>query len=347
MIDDWKKDALDEYDKKNQSETSADDTKEVLKNNDNDAGDVGQKSTDEPPTFTDDHGWKWASEILGKDIKSKEDLVIKEEVEKAVEREYKTEFAKKYDEYFHETGRSEKDFIMLQRDLTDMTKEQVIKENLKMEFPELSQQYLNRKYNKMYGIDEELMSEEEIEDVKMEMELAYSKGKKNLESQKEKYLIPTDEAPASKEAALAEQQAKAEEANRLWVESVEKTNKELSSIDIKLSEDISFQHSLDEGKKATVKDIASDPSLGKFSSRYLKEDGTYDPVKYQRDIYILENFESIIAQVAEQAQAKQKEADIRNDKNIDFKSDRKPDQQSTLSQKEKDTMDVYNKMFKR
>lgn len=303
------------------------------------------KTTEQPTTLTDDSVFSYLSEKLDRKVETLDDLVIKEEVVKEVEKEYFSNDAKGLDQYLKDTGRTLHDYVMLNRDLESLSKEQVIKESLKSDNPKLSESQLNRLYKRRFGIDQDLMDEEQIEDINLDIDIAYNKGLDSLKKQKETYLIPAENSTASVEARNKEEQAKIEQANQLWVETVAKENSQLSGIEIDLGEDFKFTHPITDEKKSNVKEIAQDPSLQKFYGRYLREDGSYDAKKYQRDIYILENLPAILNDVKGHAQATTIETIDKEDKNIDFKSDQKAQPKKEMSKRAEQAYDLYKARY--
>lgn len=310
--------------------------------------DSKEETANEPPKFTDEQFWAKAKEILGKDVSSKDDLIIKEEVVKEVvtEKEYISDFSKGYDTYFKETGGTPKDYLMLQRDISSLSKEEVIKESLKAENGNLTNVQLSRLYNRKFGINQDDMTEEEVSDRELDIDIAYNKGKNFLEKQKESYTVPKDNSIASIEAKASEQQAQIEQANQLWSDTVAQENTNLTGIEINLGEDFKFTHPISDDKRKSVKEVAEDASLQKFYQRYKNEDGSYDALRYQNDIFLLDNRQDVFQDIREHAQATQIEKDIKGDKNIDFKSDAKPSIEKKYSKQVGEDLDILRHKYK-
>ena len=314
-----------------QEEVVAEQDKEVLEHTEKETIESSEPEApiEQPSVLDDETFLKFASEKLGKKLEKWEDLIEKETVEK--EREYISTFSEGYDKYHKETGRSPQDYLKLQRDLTTLPKDEVIKESLRIENPTLSDEQVDRLYKRKFNIDEDVMEDSEIEDVKLDIEIAYSHGLKTLEADKEKYAIPKEDSIASLEAKREEQIKLAEETARQWAESIAEANKQLSSVEIDLGEDFKFKHMISPESKSKVKEISQDGSMQKWFQKYQNEDGSIDQVTLQRDVYIRDNWERLIAEAVEQAQGRTVEAISKEDRNIDFKSGKKPDGRVGLS----------------
>jgi hypothetical protein len=236
---------------------------------------------------------------------------------------------------------------MLKRDIDSLSKEQVVKESLRLEFPDLSKEHLERLYNKRFNVDPDLMDEDDIADRELEIEIAYGKGKNTLKAQQEKYLTPREDSAASREAQEKQRQAEVGQANQLWRETVGKTNSELTGMEIDLGDGFKFTHTITDEKKSTVKEVASDPTLQSFLDRYKNEDGSYNAKMFQRDIYVLQNLPSILSDVREHEKASLIENVEKEDRNISFKSDAKPEVKQNVSKKAETAEDLWNARYKR
>lgn len=295
------------------------------------------------PEITEDLFYNFASERLGREVKSIEDLVTREEVVKEVPKEYLSNDAKAYDEYFKDTGRPLKDFLNLQRDLDSLGKDEVIKESLRLRNPDLSKEELNFLYNKSYSIDPDEMTESEIMERNIKIKMDYNEGKRALEADKAKYAVPQEGSIASIEAKQAEAQREFAERQELWASEVKKSSVDIKGIDIDLGENLKFTHAIPDESKSKISDIAKDLTMTKWAERYQRPDGSLDAKTLQKDIYVRDNLDSIIADAVEQAIAKNTESIIKTDKNINFKSDAKPNVKPNLSKQAEQELDILRR----
>ncbi len=340
---------------KNQEEVQPQETQEkeveqeeVLSNTEeNTTGEEPVEPTEQPTVeITDDLLFARLSEMAGKEVNSLEDLVTEKEVVKEVDkpREYLSKFGEGYDKFFHDTGRNPEDYIALQRDVKSLSTEEVIKESLKNQNPNLDKAEINFLFDKQFSIDEDIMEDNEIMEKKINLKMAYNKGVTELESMKDKYLTPLDNAPASIQANAEQQKQSIIDAQELWKKDVAKDNAEIKGVEIEL-EGLKFTHTISEEDKKVLKDVASDNTMTKWADYYKREDGSMDTKKIQKDIYTARNIDKIVADAVKQAKATQIEETIKTDKNIDFKSGGKPTVQPTLSKKAEQENDIFKRRF--
>ncbi len=333
-------------------ETTEENKEEVLSNTENKEEEtveekVEETKTEETVSEAKTIDWEFLSETLGRKVSSVEDLVIEKEVEKTIEKEkeYLSEFSKGYDQFYKDTGRSVDDYLLATRDVEKLTKDDVVRENLRAENPSLDKSKLDFLYKSLYGVDEDTMSEDEITMKQIKFEQDYNKGVNSLKQIKEKYVTPLDNSIASNEARAKEQQLAAEQQSKMWAEAIEKTNSELKTIDISFEDGFKYNHVIDEGVKKQAKEIASDLTMSKWAQRYQGKDGSVDHKKIQEDIYIRDNFKTLLSEAYKQGQANKLEEEIKKDKHIDFKKTEKPSTGSKLSKQAQAELDLLRKRF--
>lgn len=325
-------------------EEKVEDNKEVLSNTEEIKKEIVEDKVEEPIVDKPEEGldfWKLASEKLGREVKSQEDLIIEKEIEKVVEKEleYGSEFSKAYDKFFKDTGRSPQEYLLANRDLSTISKEQVVRESLKAENPTLDQGQLNFLYKNRYQTNEDEMTEDDIMLKKIQFEQDYSKGIRSMEAIQKDYAIPQDNSIASKEAQNQQNEQAALQQQKVWEDLVGTTNSEISGLNIEL-DDFKYSHPIDATAKSKLKDIASDSSMTKWVQRYQKPDGTVDVKTLQEDIYVRDNVTTLLKEAFEQGKAVQKEAELKQDKHIDFKSGAKPEQGQKFSKKVQMQLDM-------
>lgn len=289
--------------------------------------------------------WDLLSEKLDRKVSSLEDLVTEKEVEKIVEkdREYLSEFSKGYDAFYKDTSRSPQEYLQATRDTDGIPQEQVVRENLKSENPTLSQKQLDFLYRNNYGVDADTMSEDEVQLKEIKFLQDYQKGVNNLKSIKEKYFVPNDNSLAAQEAKKQEFAKQQDEQSKLWIDTVSKTNAEFNNFEIDLGDGIKYNHTIEDSDRNKIKEIASDPTMAKWAQRFQDKDGVMDTTKYQRSIYIEENFHKLLREARKQGKAEQKVADVKEDKHIDFKSTNKVAPVSKVSKKTAAAIDIFRK----
>ena len=263
--------------------------------------------------------FKLASEKLGREVKSLDDLVIKEEVEKQVD--YASDFSREYDKFYKETGGGVKEFEFVQQDLTEKPKEEIVKEILRKKNPFASKKQLDILYETKYVFDEEDDTERDIELKKLAFEQDYHEGLREMQNLQEKYKLPQQKPESTNQEELLKQQQEAFEQQKLaWAKAVEVSNKELKGIKIKIG-DSEITHNIPDDKRVAVRDITADASMQKYLQKYVDASGNYDTLSIQRDAYIRDNLDSIIKDVIKSTEASVVERLAREDKSINFSSD--------------------------
>jgi len=333
-------------------ETSVEHTEDVHSNTEEiketvEESTVADTTSDTKPEIQEDQVWKFLSEMLGKEVKTKDDLVIKEEVITEKEREYLSEFSEKYDKYYKDTKKTPEDFLKLQRDVKQMSEEDVVKESLAMENPNLTKAEINRLFNRKFEINEDDMSEDEIEDAKLDLRIAYNKGLKLIEADKEKYLVPNKDSITSIEEQSKQRQLEAEEAAKQWSDSIAKSNAELKGVEITLGDGEKISLPIPDEAKKGVREIAQDGSMSKWLQRYQGKDGSFDQIGLQRDIFIRDNIDYVIAKAVDHKVSKILEEKVKQEKNINFKGGQKTIPVGNISKAAQEELDYlkarYNK----
>ena len=299
-----------------------------------------EEEEEQKPLFDREAFFKYASEMLGKDVKSEEDLVIEKEES---ELKYASEFSKGYDEYYKETKRSVEDYLSLNRDLSQLKKEDVVREILRRENPDLTNDEIDFEYEELYSIDEDLMDEREIKKKQIRLKKDYNSGLKELLQDQEKYKVPSETSEPSINEIIEKQQKQVEETQIAWRQAVEQTSKELTGFEVDLGDGFKFTHNISPEAKKQAVEIAKDNTMTKWAQRYSDKEGRLDTKKIQVDIYRRDNFEAILKDVEKQARAHEREVIAKEDKHIDFSSGKKPEPIDKVSKKAQDLIDLLPK----
>lgn len=173
----------------------------------------------------DDKMMSYLSEKSGRDIKSWDDLKIKE-----VEREFASEELKTLDKYVRETGRGVSDYVKLHKDWTKVEENKLVEDYLRSMNPNFSDQEIKELFELSYkekSINEEEMDDEKVSLLKDENKKRALEKKKCVrealqyfQEQQKKYETPTD----SKANEL-------KEGEKAWKEAMGKAIDGISSIE--------------------------------------------------------------------------------------------------------------------
>ena len=210
----------------------------------------------------------------------------------------KTQYANSYVEnlnkFIADTGRSIEEFNFIQTDLKEMSPETLIKANLERENPELTDKQIDFLYKKDYGkvdIDEDYMSEEDIENAKEQNEFAEIKAKQDARKALEAF-----EQLQRDYSVPKENHNKPQEDAQEYEGFSDSLKNELGSIDslvFDIGKDASFTYNVSDT------DIPTPMTPKEFIDSYKGEDGKFNQEKFATDLLLLHNIDKIIASSAE------------------------------------------------
>lgn len=276
----------------------------------------------------EDKAWKYLKEKKGISAETIDELLTPKEQKK-----YAAE-VEKFQEFIDKTGNKNfKDFEETQRDWYAENEDTVLKEYLRLQYPDLNQKQLARLYDKNYsleGLDEEV-DEEEITDKSIERTVSLKKAHELLEKRKEEFmvnrgsddLIPDDYKSAKEAQDKLQEQQKLDEEAFLAKRNdyVSKTENILSNdfegFKVKLGdekigfEEVSFKPENIQETRQRQLDIAN------FNQKYFDETGTLKDAKgFHEALYFAENYQSELNKAYKRGMAKQLEIDDKLSKNI-------------------------------
>lgn len=261
-------------------------------------------------------------------LKSKEDLMSKVSTKSETEI---PEDIKGYLDYKKETGRDYNDYLELQKDLSTIPEDVIIKNYIKEMNPEYSNEEVEDEFLDTYGYDEDLEDERDINKKIRSFKKSHSEALKYFDGLKEKYKAPL---AVSNDAVIPEDYMQAkqfveglkgqEEVNKQQSEYfLQKTNElfsnEFKGFDFKIGDEIISQ------KVSNIEAVKNDQSnVMSFFGKFLDENGLIkDPEGYHKALYVAMNYDSILQNVYETAKAKAIEDEVKNSKNIDMGGMRK------------------------
>jgi len=266
------------------------------------------------PVINDDLFFKYASEKLQKEVKSFDDLVVKEEVPK-----YNSEFAEKYDKFYQETQRSVEDFLFVQKDVDAMKQEDLIRVILSEENPELDAEDIEVLYNEEYSFDEEYDDESIIKRKKIAGKQAASKAKKLLKERQEKFKLKDDNKNPNGALDFKQQieahnervRKEFEETSANWKKAVGENVKDFDGIEVKISDDLKFKYQPTEEQKIEAYNTVADVTFQELVKPYTNKDGAIDTKALHQDIFKMRNFDAILETSIKQAIAYGRELEVK------------------------------------
>lgn len=257
-------------------------------------------------------------------IKSKEELLSKFKTTEEVDI---PEDIKKYLEYKKETNRSYDDFLMLQKDLSDVNGEYLIKQMIKEKNPHYTNEDIEDEYEERFSYDEDYDDEKTVRKAQREFKRAEMEAKAYYESLKEKYKIPVGSTDVEVPLEYKEAKAKLDEfinESKSTQEVYKKQNEYfLSKTDELFSDDFKgFDFKIGEEtvtlKPSNVNDVKeTQKNVSNFLNRFLDENGLIkDPEGYHKALYVAMNYETVLKDVYETVKARVIEEEVKSSKNI-------------------------------
>tara|TARA_Y100001938_G_scaffold62196_1_gene86577 strand:+ start:6561 stop:7721 length:1161 start_codon:yes stop_codon:yes gene_type:complete len=245
-----------------------------------------------------------------------------DDLEASRESEYANEQVAELNRFVKETGRKPEDFFKTQtQDYDQMSDEQIIKEYLKVENPDLSNKEIDLFFNNTYRQNGEKYNEEEVELGKVHLKRDVSKAKGELKELQEEYWSPLKDEDGYSQDELEKMEMEEERAISEYKEGLyDAMDSELDDIE-SLTFDIndngeSFEYKLTEEDKQMVGESLS--NLDDFFDPYVDDNGNWDTESLALDMIAMRLQSKIIRSVANQYRSQGTEQVLRDIKNPSF-----------------------------
>lgn len=257
--------------------------------------------------------FKYLSEKLGREIKSQDDLTIKEQVENPLESD---PFMKEIYEWRKKTGgtRPIEDWVRYQRDFSKVDDLEVAREFLRLEYPTLDESEISLELKKFIPEEEDFDDEAAMK--KLNLKKYALKGRKALEELKSNLGQPNEISyprEIQEKVKYAENvYAKIQEnqkATEDYAKSIEKQASAVEKIKLNIAEGVSLDYSVDpEFRKSIPKIVQSPPN-------WKNEDGTWNHRAVVEDAIKIQKFEEMMKIAYEQGLNVGKDENIKSLKN--------------------------------
>lgn len=239
----------------------------------------------------------------------------------------------KFSEFHENTGRGMTDFLEIQKDWSKEDADLVIKKQMALDYPMLTSQQIDFRFNKKFGIDglDEDDDSDEIQERTIEKSVEHQKALKSLEKQKEEYMIPVGDEkyipePYKEAKAVVDRLKKEQEEGQV-------IGKELRDKFVAVTEQIfadnseGFKFKVD-GDEVVIKPSKEDKALhldaSNFDKKHFDKDGNLkDPTAYHLAFKAAMNPEAFAEHFYKLGKAAQVEADDKLSKNIQVGGSRK------------------------
>tara|TARA_R110000824_G_scaffold21431_3_gene79853 strand:+ start:3063 stop:4247 length:1185 start_codon:yes stop_codon:yes gene_type:complete len=260
------------------------------------------------------------NEKYGTDYDDLDELL--DDVESSRESDYASDQVAQLDRFVRETGRNADDFFRTQtQDYDQMSDEQVIKEYLQVENPDLSKKELDLFYDSTYRQNEEKYNNDDIELGKVHLKRDVSKARQELVDLQDEYWAPERDEEGYSEKDIVEMEAQEQvEVDKYKEELYDAMDDEIDDIE-SLTFEVNdrgetFEYKLTEEDKEMVGEQLS--NLDDFFGPYISEDGQWDTESLALDMIAMKLQSKIVRSVANQYRSQGTEQVLRDIKNPSF-----------------------------
>ena len=295
-------------------------------------------------SLNEDEVFGFLSEKLGREVTSIDELTPQEV-------SYNSDFAEKYDKYYKETGRPVEDFIFVQKDLSEMSKEDLARENLRRDNPDMTKEDIDFIFKDSYGANEYDDDDDAIRRRDIKLKVEANKGLSALKKEQDKFKLQSNEAPKGFDDYLETQKEEIRSNQRnmdaKWAKELNDSTKDFDGIDLKLANGLDFKFSADKETMKNVNAIVKDTSFTEFLKPYANKEGYVNPSKLHQDIFFLKNKERIIEEATKVAYEAGREAEIRGRVNPEVEGRGSNPTQQNLTDEQKLRNQALNRLYGR
>jgi hypothetical protein len=287
-----------------------------------DSSEVAQEVKTESPSFED-----LLLEKSGGKFKSYEDFekALTEKPQETQSADFASEQLEVLNRYVKDGGKLE-DFLKTQVDYANMSEMDVIKAEMKLNDPDLSDSDMDFLINKEYQLDEEEYDEDDVRLSKIKLRKDARKAKTALKKWQDGYAISEKKEsvePQQKVEQNTQPSKESLEKERIrWEGAVKDSASKMEQIDFEINEKgDKFTFTLSDEDRVNVVKNTSD--LSKFWSRFMNGDGTENIEKLNRTMFMVDNFDKIIRAAASKFKSDGKDAILEDIKNPNYSNDSK------------------------
>ena len=245
-----------------------------------------------------------------------------DDIESSREADYASEQVAQLDRFVRETGRTADDFFRTQtQDYDQMSDEQIIKEYLQVENPDLSGKEIDLFYDNTYRQNEEKYNSEDIELGKVHLKRDVSRARQELLDLQDEYWAPVRDEEGYSEQDIIEMEAQEQmEIDNYKEDLYDAMDEEIDDIE-SLTFEVNdkgetFEYKLTEEDKQMVGEQLS--NLDDFFDPYIDQDGNWDTESLALDMIAMKLQSKIVRSVANQYRSQGTEQVLRDIKNPSF-----------------------------
>lgn len=245
-------------------EEEQEESQDIVIGGDPDESEAQEEKEEKTTQITEDAFFEFASKNLGKDVKSFDDLKSGE-----AKVEFANEQLETLNNFVAETGRDVFDwFKMQQLNVEGMDNEQLVKTQLATKYPTLKPHEINRKFDRLYKLDAEQYTEDEIADAKIDLKIDADTARTDLTKLAEGYKIPKQQERQVNDGVA---QREAQRAKEAYVEQMVKEVDSISTFDFEVEgSKVKYKPSKEDRKQ--IKDL--NQNLETFFDQFRNADGS-------------------------------------------------------------------------
>lgn len=225
-------------------------------------------------------------EMLGYDGLSKDSLL--ERLNTQTEATELDPRVKAIADFVAETGRDPQDWFAYQAmnpsEMDDIT---VMRQQLKQQYPDLSDSDADLLLDNKYKLDEDVHGEQDARLGKLQLSMDAQNARKDLEGLRESYKAPVAQQTASQEPEEIESPITAE-----WISQMSAQVDDMEALEFSVGKDDTFSFGLTDSYKSSLKQ--SQASLDEYFDQYVDDSGNWDFAKLNVHRTLIDNIESIV-----------------------------------------------------
>jgi len=190
-------------------------------------------------------------------------------------------------DFVAETGRDPQDWFAYQAmnpsEMDDVT---VMRQQLKQQYPDLSDSDADLLLDNKYKLDEDVHGEQDARLGKLQLSMDAQNARKDLEGLRESYKAPVAQT-APEEPAEIESPITAE-----WISQMSAQVDDMEALEFSVGKDDTFSFGLTDSYKSSLKQ--SQASLDEHFDQYVDDSGNWDFAKLNVHRTLIDNIESIV-----------------------------------------------------
>ena len=252
------------------------------------------------------------NEKYGTDYDDLDDLL--DDLEEQQENEFASDQIAEMNRFVEETGRSAEDYFLTQsQDYNEMSDQEVIKEYLSLENPDLTDKEIDLFFNDTYKQGEGKYSSEQTELGKIHLKRDVAKARQELQDLQEEYWAPIED----NESYTEEDYIEAQEAREDFLDDVDEELDDMESLQFQMNDSGEvFEYQLTEDDKAMVGNTMA--NLDDFFEPYQDDYGNWDTEKLALDMIAMKLQDKIVRSVANQYRSQGAESVLRDINNPSY-----------------------------